>query len=206
MQADRTLLVKRAKSSEKRVKELEQELAASQSLLAKEKAARDTAEEKSRKTGEELKEAQKNDKCFRKESAEAAQKAVNSFLKVLMGVGDETEPPAINVSVPESLGWLSSGLHTLSDLLDLGQEYSAVEATRALVKSLNDLGCDHVDRAEAGEAATYWDIDTEPHNSAVQFFDAFWRAGGHDLTLYRAALSRAMVRPWSRLQDMVYLL
>lgn len=120
-QADRALLVRRAETSEARVKELEQELAAAQTLLAEDKQAHKLAEEKQQKTAEDLKELQKTDKRFQKDCGKAAQKAVDSFLKVLMRVGDETEPPTQDVSVPDSLEWLSSGLDTLGDLLDLGR-------------------------------------------------------------------------------------
>lgn len=115
------------------------------------------------------------------------QKAVDSFLHLVTGVGAETEAPQQDGTVLEAIRWLGEGLNTFGDLLEVGREYSGLETLRAYMKALKDSGCEHIGQVQPAPTASYWRIDA--HASAVQFFDAFWRGGGRDLSLYRAALA-----------------
>lgn len=161
--------------------------------LSDETKARENAEKLRGAADTSLTNVQRNERHLQKEQAEAMQIVVNSFLHLLTGVGDETEPPERKGSVLEAIRWSGKGLDTFWDLLVVGREYSALETLRAYVKTLRDAGCDHIGQAQPGDACSYWVIDQEAHESAVHFFDTFWRGGGRDLALYRATLSRSQV-------------
>lgn len=179
---DRALLVKRAEDGEKRAKELEEKLVAETQKLE--------AESKSRKESEEvLKAAQWAERRSRRELSAALQKALSTLEKNLTGCGVIANPPSAEGSLLTAVEWLSGQLESFGDLADLGHEFVGLEATRALMKTLRDAGCTHADGLEAGSPRSYWPIDDGAHQSAVKFFDSFWRPGGRNLTLYREALS-----------------
>lgn len=187
--AARLALEDKLKSSEEKVASLSAELSTMKKKLESETKAREEAEKQKSTAQKTLSDARRNERHLQKEQAKAVQKAVGSFLHLVTGVRGETEAPEQDGSVLDAIRWLGDGLDTFGDLLEVGREYSALEALRAFTKELMGSGCEHVGQVQPASASAYWKIDKNAHASAMQFFDTFWRGGGRDLSLYRAALA-----------------
>lgn len=173
-----TLLEDKLKSSDDKVASLSAELKNVKKKLCEETKARETADRLWGTAKTMLANAQWNELHLQKEQAETMQRAVDSFLRLLNGVGDETIPPEREGSVLEAIRWLGEGLDTFGYLLEVGREYSALETLRAYVKTLREAGCEHTRQLQPDDASSYWGIDKEARTSVVQFFDTFWQGGG----------------------------
>lgn len=121
-----------------------------------------------------------------------AQKVANIYHELIQSVGEDTEVPR-EAAVPEFMSWLSNELAALSRHMAIGREYASMISLRAFAQFLADNKCDHFDKGEIKDTNSYWKVSDEAHGATKRFFDSFWRPGGHDLTLLRAALACAKV-------------
>lgn len=78
----------------------------------------------------------------------------------------------------------------LNEHMSTGRDYASLESLHAFAQAITETGCDHLGKIKAKEAKHYWASALEANEAAVAFFDSFWRAGGRDLALFRARLSR----------------
>lgn len=117
------------------------------------------------------------------------QKVSDTYKDVLMGVGEEAEPP-IDIPVARFLTCLSTELRTLTDHMVIGRDYATMESLRAYSQVLQDASCEHFTEVEVKEAKTYCTPSEEANSAAVCFFEAFWRPDACNIALLRMALSR----------------
>lgn len=75
----------------------------------------------------------------------------------------------------------------------IGRDYASMESLRAYSQALQDASCEHFAKVEVKEAKTYWTPLEEANSAAIRIFEAFWRPGGRDIALLRAALSQGQV-------------
>lgn len=171
-QAHRAFLEKKLERSETRLKSLEEELAIVRKKLDAEETLRKEAEERARTAQEELKTQRHAKKEEKKVVAMEAQKAIDAYLQLLMGAGEEADSPK-NISVNDSLAWLANELDILGDHMAIGREYASIESLRAFAQSMIDSGCKHFGSMAVKEAKAYWACDLEASAAAIKFFDAF---------------------------------
>jgi hypothetical protein len=171
-QAHRAFLEKKLERSETRLKSLEEELAIVRKKLDAEETLRKEAEERARTAQEELKTQRHAKKEEKKVVAMEAQKAIDAYLQLLMGAGEEADSPK-NISVNDSLAWLANELDILGDHMAIGREYASIESLRAFAQSIIDSGCKHFGSMAVKEAKAYWACDLEASAAAIKFFDAF---------------------------------
>lgn len=172
-QAHRAFLEKKLERSETRLKSLEEELAIVRKKLDAEETLRKEAEERARTAQEELKTQRHAKKEEKKVVAMEAQKAIDAYLQLLMGAGEEADSPK-NISVnDDSLAWLANELDILGDHMAIGREYASIESLRAFAQSMIDSGCKHFGSMAVKEAKAYWACDLEASAAAIKFFDAF---------------------------------
>lgn len=71
----------------------------------------------------------------------------------------------------------------------IGRDYASMESLRAYSQALQDVSCDHFAKLEIKQVKAYWTPSKEANSAAIRFFVSFWRPGGRDIALLRAALS-----------------
>jgi hypothetical protein len=77
--------------------------------------------------------------------------------------------------------------------MTVGREYASLESVRAFTQVLEEVGCDHLEKFEVKDAERYCNASPHAHEAGLRFYSGFWRLGGQDLALLRAAMSRGKV-------------
>lgn len=85
-------------------------------------------------------------------------------------------------------------LTVLGSYMNTGREYASMISLRAFAQALQEGGCGDLDKFEIKDINSYWSCPEEAQNAAMMFFEGFWRPGGCDLALLRAAMTRGKVR------------
>lgn len=191
-QAHRQHFERELESRAEKIQALEVELSATKKKLEEEDAARKSSDEQVAKMQTDFDQYRCDKQDERRKVAAEAQKACDAYRVLLMGVGEEAEAPR-DVPIATCLSWLADELGVLGNHMAIGWEYASLETLRACAQALMEGGCDHFAKVEVKEPKSYWMPPAEANDTATRFFDAFWRPGGCDLALLRAALSRGQV-------------
>jgi len=135
--------------------------------------------------------------CLRKQEErrrilDDAQKVATIYKEMIQSVGEEKELPR-DAPIVDFMGWLADELATLSDHMAIGREYVSMISLRAFAQALTECDCDHVGGVEIKDPLSYWNAPDSAHEAAKRFFEGFWRPGGRDLGLLRAAMTRGKV-------------
>ena len=108
-------------------------------------------------------------------------------IKILSRVGEESETPR-DAPVIDFMEWLANELATVSNYMTVGREFASFVSLHAFAQALEECSCDHLEKFKIKDPQTYWNAPRRQ-----RFFEGFWRPGGRDLALLRAAMSHGKV-------------
>ena len=83
-----------------------------------------------------------------------AQRAANMYKELIESVSEESEEPH-NAPVVDFMEWLANELATMSNYMTTGREYASFVSLHAFTQTLEECGCDHLEKFEIKDPQTY---------------------------------------------------
>lgn len=109
-------------------------------------------------------------------------------------IGEDSDGPG-DVPLSEFLDLLTNELSVLGNHMVMGCEYTSMISLRALSQALVEQECEYLGLVEVTDPEFYYKVTDKAQSAAMKFFNDYWRPGGRDVALLRAALTRVKVIP-----------
>lgn len=119
------------------------------------------------------------------------------YQQIIRSVGADVEIPA-NVNPTIFMDWLRAEVDALGGHMNLGQDFAASISFRTLSAALLAANCDHIGGLHLTNVDSFWRVPAEANATRLRLFEDFWRQGGSDIALMKAACSHTKVFSYLR--------
>ena len=83
-----------------------------------------------------------------------AHRAADVYKVLILSMGKEAEAPS-DTPIVDFMEWLANELATMSDYMTIRREYTSFISLCAFAQTLEECGCDHLEKFEIKDPQTY---------------------------------------------------